>query len=297
MMENETTNLNLPSSNANETTFANNNIDEEEFFNEPLQQYSFEEHSVLRRFQTYCGIFSHALSLISIGTVLHWTRQLGGFASLGSSGQTKLVFNWHPLLMTTAFFFMTVASLSFRFSFCGYLWSDRSMIKLVHGSAWLVAALCATVALIAVVRSHNDKASGYIANLYSLHSWIGVAVIFFYVVQFLVAFFSFGWTLHCVTPSIKATILRIHKFLGPALYLSTAATILLGIQEKEGFVGCSYKVDEADLFPVRHFGHIPAPCRTSHALGLSVLMVAISTSFALYDFSNPHPVSGIDRER
>jgi cytochrome b-561 len=232
------------------------------------------------RLQRYANIMAHVLSLTSVIVVIVWISALGGLS--WQSGKAKQVFNWHPLLMICAFLFMTVASLSFRQSFLG----NRSRLKFTHGSAWSVAALCALVALIAVFKSHNDAKSGFIANLYSLHSWIGMAVIGMYLIQFFVGVVTFAWPPASMTPTRKGRILKLHKYVGPFIYNATAATILLGIQEKEGFIGCAYTVTKADVFPIQHFMDIPSVCRTSHGLGILVFGVAFCTNFALYDFGS-----------
>ena len=226
----------------------------------------------LLKFQSFALWSAHILSALSVLVVLLWISALGGLS--WQEGKMKPVFNWHPLLMITAFSFMTVASLSFRFRN-----ENRSIKKWMHGMAWTVAALCAIVALFAVFRSHNDPA-GYIANLYSLHSWIGCAVIGLYISQFVMGVLTFAWPVM----SPKARILKVHKFLGPFIYNCVAITILLGIQEKEGFVGCAYSVSQADTFPMKHFFDIPSVCRTSHALGILVLGITLSTNLALHDF-------------
>jgi cytochrome b-561 len=243
----------------------------------------------LRQLQTKAIIASHVLALIAMTVVIVWINLLGGLSSWGP-GKAKLVFNWHPLLMITAFSFMTVATFSFRWQ--QYYIPNRRLAKLLHGSAWAVAALCMLVGLLAVFQSHNDKQSGFVANMYSLHSWIGVFTILMYVFQFLAGLFTFGGVplpfflggTTVITQSFKAKMLTVHYYVGPLVYLSTATTILLGIQEKEGFVGCAYKVTQADLFPIQHFSEIPFACRVSHLLGIVVLLMAASTTFAMHDF-------------
>jgi cytochrome b-561 len=226
----------------------------------------------LLKFQRIALICAHVLAALSLLAVLLWISALGGLS--WKEGEMKQVFNWHPLLMITAFSFMTVASLSFRFRH-----ENRSLLKWTHGMAWTVAILCAMIALIAVFKSHNDP-SGYIANLYSLHSWIGCAVIGLYISQLSVGVFTFAWPVM----SPKTRILQIHKFFGPFIYNCVAITILLGIQEKEGFVGCAYPVRQADTFPIKHFLDIPSVCRISHALGILVLGITLCTNLALHDF-------------
>jgi cytochrome b-561 len=192
--------------------------------------------SLLVRLQNGAAILALALALGAMLVVVWWINLLGGLS--WKSGEAKLVFNWHPLLMITTFCFMTVATFAYRIPV------NKSVSKRVHGVVWAVAALCAMVALVAVVRSHNDKESGFIANLYSIHSWIGIFVISIFIFQFFAGLFTFGYPLTSmgVDASFKAKMMTVHYFVGPFIYVSTAATILLGIQEKEGFIGCAYKV-------------------------------------------------------
>ena len=220
------------------------------------------------------------LALCSMLVVIWWISLLGGLS--WKHGEAKRVFNWHPLLMITAFCFMTVGTLSFRIR----LTTNRQSAKLLHGASWAIAALSAWIALIAVLFSHNDSESGYIANFYSLHSWIGTIVILMYVLQFVIGFYTFGWTLSSLrlTPRFKARVLTVHYFFGPFIYVSTAITIVLGIQEKEGFIGCAYSVSNADLFPIQHFFEIPLPCRVSHLLGILVIVITLLTTFAMHEF-------------
>uniref|UniRef100_A0A8J9T782 Cytochrome b561 domain-containing protein n=1 Tax=Phaeodactylum tricornutum TaxID=2850 RepID=A0A8J9T782_PHATR len=238
---------------------------------------------LISKLQESSYTIAHILALAAMLVVIWWINTLGGLS--WKRGQAKLVFNWHPLLMVASFCFMTVASLSFRFSFLQQR-LDRGRLKVVHGSAWLVAALCAVVALLAVFRSHNDAKSGFVANMYSFHSWIGAAVILLYALQFFVGLFSFAFPPRFVTPEIKATALLFHVFAGPLIYVLTATTILLGIQEKEGFIGCAYKVESADLFPFLNIRKIPLPCLVGHVLGFLVFSTAITTSFALHNFGS-----------
>jgi hypothetical protein len=217
-------------------------------------------------------------------------KEMGGGGVSWEEGDAGRVFNWHPVMMICAFCFMTVASLAFRIRsgiLWGYRYTDRRFVKMMHGMAWTVALLCGFVGLIAVFKSHNDSQSGYIANMYSLHSWIGMTVIILYLYQMISATAAFACS---VPPSLlidagrRASILSFHRFLGNFIYGSTAATIMLGIQEKEGFIGCSYSVTSADLFPPEHVMDIPAVCRIGHGLGIVVLLMTMSTGYAQYTF-------------
>lgn len=247
---------------------------------------------LLQRAALIVAPLSAFVALITVGV---WVSQLGGLST--QQGQSKLVFNWHPLMMIIAFLFMTVASLSFRYSqelSTGRTRSQiyRTMAKLGHGLCWIIAALCMVLGLVAVFHSHNDPVSGFLANLYSFHSWVGILVLILYFFQLVAGMGIFGLPIFLSSTflssshhqQIKYHFLQIHTFLGPLLYQGVLVTIVLGIQEKEGFVGCSYKVETMDRYPWQHFHDIPAVCRTSHTLGLLVLGTGLVTSFAMHSF-------------
>jgi cytochrome b-561 len=219
----------------------------------------------LFRLQQTSLIVAHLLTVIVLALMGVWISQLGGLS--WEEGQAKLVFNWHPLLMIVAFCFATVASLSFRYRCV----TSRKLAKLCHGISWGVAAICMIIGLIAVFRSHNDRKSGFIANLYSLHSWIGLAVFVMYLCQFLAGLSTFTSYLG-ISPLFKAKMLYMHYFFGPIIYLAMLLTVLTGIDEKEGFMGCNFQ---------NHY-QIPSVCKTSHWMGLLLLLTGLCTMFSLY---------------
>lgn len=52
--------------------------------------------------------------------------------------------------------------------------------KIAHASLHLLAFLLTVLGLVAVFRYHNSRR---IANLYSLHSWLGITTVFFFACQ------------------------------------------------------------------------------------------------------------------
>jgi cytochrome b-561 len=225
-------------------------------------------------FQAVANIVCHLLALLSIVLVSWWVDLSAGLS--WKLGEAKRVFNYHPLCMVLAFTFMTVATLSFR-----YPKLHRYLQKVIHGLSWTVACLCGVIGLVAVFRSHNDEQSGLIANLYSFHSWIGITVVTLFLLQYILAIYAFGGVFH---PPWKAKAIYVHKYIGPIIYQAVAVTMILGIQEKEGFVGCAYQVEKPDTFPIQHINKIPLTCRVSHSLGLVIVIMTLLASFAIHDF-------------
>jgi hypothetical protein len=101
-----------------------------------------------------------------------------------------------------------------------------------------------------------------------------------------VGILSFGGFYSGSRSASKPILMEVHKFTGTYIHILTTMTILLGIQEKEGFVSCSYTVDLADDPPLFNLGKIPLPCKISHALGLVLLMMGFCTNDGLAKFAS-----------
>jgi uncharacterized membrane protein len=248
-------------------------------------------------------ILAHCFALLSMIMVILWIRILDDGLSW-EKGESS----WHPLMMIAAFNFMTVASLSFRYRglgtkrLAGYRGlGTRRLANILHGMAWTVAMLCVIVGLVAVFRSQNDEISGYIAaNLYSMHSWMGIFVGVSYVTQFFAGLLTFDGfpltSLGIFTPSFKAKMLTVHNVFEPIIQLRMMLRILLvDIQiEGEGYI--CYEVDEADLAPWwKQFVKIPELCKVSYLMGVLVMFTGVCTSFAWEPESTT--LSGVTTER
>jgi cytochrome b-561 len=265
----------------------------------PTTSHSHDGQSMfLQRLQKVAAIVSLLLSPVSVILVSLWVSQkaMGGGGVSWKQGDSGRVFNWHPVLMVTAYALMNVGALIFRVSGTSSYQTSlsrttdtatstayprkRGIMKYIHGTIWSLDFVFGLVAMLAVFKSHNDSVSGYIANLYSFHSWVGLLVLSLFTLQFLVGIVSFSGISRMGTPLL----MEIHKYTGTYIHILATATIMLGIQEKEGFVGCSYKVTEADLFPLSNYGLIPGACKISHSLGLVILAMGICTTLALARF-------------
>ena len=259
-------------------------------------QSDAQSSNILQRIQKMATIVSLLLSPVSIILVSLWVSQeaMGGGGVSWKQGDSGRVFNWHPIMMICAYALMNVGVLIFRASgTSAYLTSSspsaeaypkkRGLMKTIHGTIWSLDFIFGLVAMLAVFKSHNDPISGYIANLYSFHSWVGVLVLSIFTIQFIVGIVSFsglGGSSRLGTP----VLMEIHKYMGTYIHILATATIMLGIQEKECFIGCSYTVNAPDLFPLQNYGLIPSACKISHGLGLVVLSMGICTTFALARF-------------
>lgn len=262
--------------------------------------------SFLRRAQSMSIVLSIILSPVAIVLVSIWASVLGGVS--WSEGDAKRVFNWHPVMMVIAYAIMNVGALAFRASgTSAYQISlhsssssslrnvstssipssispdpkKRRDAKSSHASMWTLNIVFGTIGILAVFKSHNDPISGYIANMYSLHSWVGITVLSLYTIQYLVGMFAFSGLCSARRRTSNPISMEIHKFAGSYIHILATTTILLGIQEKEGFVLCAYTVESPDVPPEFNVGKIPYSCKISHCLGVVILLMGVCTYFGL----------------
>merc|ERR1712224_436840 len=105
------------------------------------------------------------------------------------------------------------------------------------------------------------------ADLYSLHSWLGIATVTMFSAQYLAGFWHFFF------PGSRMETRRayypMHVFFGIFTYFLANFTILTGITEKNYLLKCWYKMswDTKDYNPAQYYTRIPLGCRISNGVG------------------------------
>ncbi|KAM9850726.1 plasma membrane ascorbate-dependent reductase CYBRD1 [Aulostomus maculatus] len=170
-----------------------------------------------------CLCAAAAVGLISIVFVLRWVLHFK--EGLGWDGGLA-EFNWHPLLVVSGFIFLQgIAIIVYRLP---WTWQcSKLVMKLIHAGLNLLAFIFAVVSLVAVFDFHN---TAKIPNMYSLHSWLGLAAVILYCLQLVV-----GVALYLlpVTPvSWRAACMPYHVYSGLLLFTCVIAVALMGITEK-----------------------------------------------------------------
>nr|XP_055071950.1 plasma membrane ascorbate-dependent reductase CYBRD1 [Misgurnus anguillicaudatus] len=162
------------------------------------------------------GFLSIAFVLI---WVLHFREGLGWDGGLAE-------FNWHPLLMVIGFIFLQgIAIVVYRLP---WTWKcSKQMMKLIHAGLHVLAFILAVISVVAVFDFHNAKD---IPNMYSLHSWLGLAAVIFYPVQIVMGIAVY---LIPVSPAyVRAALMPVHIYSGLFIFTTVIATALMGITEK-----------------------------------------------------------------
>ncbi|XP_047977416.1 transmembrane ascorbate ferrireductase 2-like [Salvia hispanica] len=158
--------------------------------------------------------------------VLLWTvHYRGGFALI--SENKDLIFNVHPALMVISLVLLNgEAMLSYK-----TVTGTKNFKKLVHLVLQFLAFFLSIVGLWAAWKFHVDKG---IDNFYSLHSWLGLACLVLFGIQWAAGFATFwypGGSRHS-----RASLMPWHVFLGLYIYALAVATCATGLLEKATFL-------------------------------------------------------------
>ncbi|XP_070979212.1 plasma membrane ascorbate-dependent reductase CYBRD1-like [Oncorhynchus clarkii lewisi] len=190
----------------------------------------------MENFKQFLFALSAAVTVgfVSIIFVLRWVFYFKeGLAWDGGLAE----FNWHPVLIVTGFIFMQgIAIIVYRLP---WTWKcSKLMMKFIHAGLNILAFIFAAISLVAVFDFHNSQ---NIPNMYSLHSWVGLAAVILYSLQLVLGVCIY---LVPITPTyLRAAFMPLHIYSGLFIFTSVIATALMGITEKLifGLKNPSYK--------------------------------------------------------
>ncbi|BAF26916.1 probable ascorbate-specific transmembrane electron transporter 1 [Oryza sativa Japonica Group] len=170
---------------------------------------------------------AHALAAAAAGMVLLWCVHFRGGLALSSPTNKGLIFNVHPVLMLIGFIILGSEAIM------GYkIWPwGHDTNKMVHLLLHAIALLLGSVGIYAAFKFHNESG---IANLYSLHSWVGLGTICLYGVQWIFGFVTFFFP--GASPSLRRAALPWHVRSGLLVYILALLAAELGFLEKLTFL-------------------------------------------------------------
>ncbi|XVF09863.1 hypothetical protein REPUB_Repub07fG0133800 [Reevesia pubescens] len=168
----------------------------------------------------------HALAVVGAVLVLVWCIYFRGGLAWDSSNK-NLIFNLHPVLMLIGFIILGgEAIISYK-----SLPLRKEVKKVIHLVLHAIALILGIIGVYTAFKYHNESS---IANLYSLHSWLGIGIIVLYGIQwiygFLVFFYPGGST------GLRSESLPWHVLFGLFVYILAVANASLGFLEKLTFL-------------------------------------------------------------
>jgi cytochrome b-561 len=146
----------------------------------------------------------------------------GGFGF----SEAKIIFNWHPLLMTIGFIYLFANSILHYRTFRNNNKRDlKNQHAIIHGVIIILISLAGTASYASHI--YNDPP---IPNFYSLHSWLGIVTTLMFFSQFISGFVSFMYP--GISVQYKTVVMPYHFFFGVFNFILAVATSVLGFAEK-----------------------------------------------------------------
>jgi len=127
---------------------------------------------------------AHVLAAAAAVMVLVWAIHFRGGLAFEAENK-NLIFNVHPVLMLIGYIILGSEAIMIYKSFPGL---NHDTAKLIHLILHAVAIVLGAVGIYCAFKNHNESG---IANLYSLHSWLGLGAISLYGIQWIFGFVTF----------------------------------------------------------------------------------------------------------
>ncbi|CAA2983411.1 transmembrane ascorbate ferrireductase 1-like [Olea europaea subsp. europaea] len=168
---------------------------------------------------------AHFLAVVGAILVLIWCISFrGGLA--WEAPNKNLIFNSYHYRIVIAIF-----QLRTRILTSVYLVLRKKLKKLIHLVLHAIALILGIIGIYTAFKFHNES---NIANLYSLHSWLGIGVIILYGIQWIYGFLIFFYPGGATT--IRSQSLPWHVLFGLFVYILAVGTATLGYLEKLTFL-------------------------------------------------------------
>ncbi|KAG6753516.1 hypothetical protein POTOM_043585 [Populus tomentosa] len=172
---------------------------------------------------------AHALAAAAAVMVLVWNLYYRGGLAWEATNKS-LIFNLHPVLMLIGLIIIGgEAIMSYK-----SLPLKKEVKKVIHLVLHGIAIILGSVGIAAAFKNHNES---NIANLYSLHSWLGISIISLYGIQWIYGFIVFLYP--GGSPIIRSESLPWHVLSGIFVYILAVGNAALGCLEKLTFLESS----------------------------------------------------------
>ncbi|XP_016490353.2 putative transmembrane ascorbate ferrireductase 3 [Nicotiana tabacum] len=167
-------------------------------------------------------IFAHLFGLLALILMLVWLLHYREGVNLFSYYPNQ-IFNVHPLLMFLGMIFLSGQALMAYKT----VKADRKVQKAAHFLLHL-AAICLGIVGIHAAFKYHDRRN--LRDMYSFHSWIGIAIICLYILQWLVGLCMY--MLPYTRKETRAVNLPWHISGGRAIFYMTICAALTGLMQK-----------------------------------------------------------------
>ncbi|RKO84879.1 eukaryotic cytochrome b561-domain-containing protein [Blyttiomyces helicus] len=169
-------------------------------------------------------------TMIAFGAILIlWINRAEG--GIGVSANN--VFGYHALLMGLfTVGFTQEALLAYSAPLWGPFVPSRTVIKFFHSTLHFLGIVCCVCGLVAAAKDKSDAGTPVVFpnyTLFSAHSWVGVAALTLWALQFIGGFVLYLFA----TLEVKKKASKYHKFLGSVVYAALLATCAMGLEDAQ----------------------------------------------------------------
>ncbi|CAN6273647.1 unnamed protein product [Urochloa humidicola] len=171
---------------------------------------------------------AHVLAVAAAAMVLVWAIHFRGGLAIEATNK-NLIFNVHPVLMLIGY--IIIGSEAAIMVYKVFPTMNHDTAKLTHLILHGIALVLGAVGIYFAFKNHNESG---IANLYSLHSWIGIGTITLYGIQWIFGFVTFFFP--GAAPNLRKSLLPWHILFGLFVYILALANAELGFLEKLTFL-------------------------------------------------------------
>ncbi|PIA63486.1 hypothetical protein AQUCO_00201083v1 [Aquilegia coerulea] len=166
------------------------------------------------------------IEVVVLALVLTWTLHYRGGLSLISENKDH-IFNVHPVLMVIGLVLLNGEGMLAYKTVPG----TKGFRKAMHLTLQLLSLCFSMIGVWAAWKFHIEKS---IDNFYSLHSWLGLACLILFGIQWGAGFLTFWYP--GGGKNTRTALLPWHIFFGIYLYVLAIATAATGILEKATFL-------------------------------------------------------------
>ncbi|XP_030955972.1 transmembrane ascorbate ferrireductase 1-like [Quercus lobata] len=169
---------------------------------------------------------AHVLAILGLVFVLVWTLHFRGGLAWEATNKS-LIFNLHPLLMLVGFIIIGgEAIISYK-----SLPLRKDVKKKIHLVLHAITLVLGILGIYTVFKYHNESG---IANLYSLHSWLGIGIIVLFGIQWLYGFLVFFYPGGSI--GLRSESVPWHVVFGLILFTLAVGNAAIGFLQKLTFL-------------------------------------------------------------
>jgi len=169
-----------------------------------------------------------AVGLLAVIMTIVWIAHFKGGMVWGMTDM-GIAWNWHPILMTLSLIFLYGNGALIYRLIPPRNESHKLGLKIGHATIMMLAFILMVIGLQAAFDSHNLAVPPK-ANMYTLHSWIGLMAALLFGVQWALGFSAFLFPKF--SPEIRSFLLPFHQYFGSSIICLAVAAALLGHLEK-----------------------------------------------------------------